>query len=190
MLDPKLKYRWHRTGPAAARGDGAGRLPALLSQPFVPKQRAELLSYQGCDLSCTVACSKTLTAVPAYGSVLLSHRSHFSSMWDVYETKALNWRNKRRDGGLSAQPYLSDNMFLQALSFPWFFSSSLTLNTSSLRMLQPLSFLCIHSPKVRAELSATITLAGYICLLPHIQLQHQWKKQSPQISLSSPPLLL
>lgn len=100
MLDPKLKYRWHRTGPAAARGEGAGRSPALHSQPFVQKQRAELPSYQGCNLSCTVACSKTLTAVPAYGSVLLSHRSHFSSTRDVYGTKALNWRNMRRDGGL------------------------------------------------------------------------------------------
>lgn len=49
---------------------------ALLSHPFAPRQRAELLSYQGCNVSCTVACSKALTAVPAYGRELLSHRSH------------------------------------------------------------------------------------------------------------------
>lgn len=50
-------------------------LSTLLSQPFAPRQRAELLSYQGCNVSCTVAYSKALTAVPAYGRELLSHRS-------------------------------------------------------------------------------------------------------------------
>lgn len=49
---------------------------ALLSHPHVPRQRAELLSYQGCNVSCIVACSKALTAVPAYGRELLPHRSH------------------------------------------------------------------------------------------------------------------
>lgn len=49
---------------------------ALISHPFAPRQRAELLSYQGCNVSCTVACSKALTAAPAYGRELEPHRSH------------------------------------------------------------------------------------------------------------------
>lgn len=75
----KFKQRLHRTGSAASTGEEAGRLFALLSHPFACRQRAELLTYQGCNVSCTVACSKPLTAVPAYGRGLLPHRSHFAA---------------------------------------------------------------------------------------------------------------
>lgn len=75
----KFKYRLHRTESAASTKEEARRSFALLSHPFVCRQRAELLSYQGCDISCTLACSKTLTAVPAHGRELLPHRSYFAA---------------------------------------------------------------------------------------------------------------